>query len=341
MSYNWDLIAQVWFNHYGPLEFVAFEFDLFLAKIKQLRMNNTKNECMKLAYQAIRNRALLWLPLLMKVSHDIRIGYRFRGLHQYTPSQFLIFLAIEAILQYDVKVNIDIVKKMIGKICYASTIVKSPNVFLEDVSCCNIWRLAGVYYLYYENDIKRAIYCFKKVITSVNCDKIESLKHLAVAFTLINDREGLCKHIDKLEREINMAKDGNAILFVESLLFMGDRWGKANDYNCIRKFQDALLLAKKYIFDDCGGVQTDIATQIKKIFQSEKNINIMYNFIMNKECHWAGCNKKTKKLFRCKRCKIVFYCSKLCQKKDWKMTSIRALPHRQQCMTLSMSKCGL
>ena len=109
---------------------------------------------------------------------------------------------------------------------------------------------------------------------------------------------------------------------------MGYRWEKANEYNF--KFEDALLLAKKYIFDNHGGVQQDIATQIQKIFQSDKNINIMYNFIMNKECHWSKCQKKTIKLFRCKKCKMVFYCSKLCQKKDWKMRSIRGLPHRQQ-----------
>ena len=38
------------------------------------------------------------------------------------------------------------------------------------------------------------------------------------------------------------------------------------------------------------------------------------------KCNWRNCKrrKQTEKFFRCKQCEVVVYCSKHCQKKDWK-----------------------
>ena len=47
------------------------------------------------------------------------------------------------------------------------------------------------------------------------------------------------------------------------------------------------------------------------------NILTLRNIVSVKECNWKNCKKKNIKLMKCKRCKSVYYCSKICQKKDW------------------------
>ena len=44
-----------------------------------------------------------------------------------------------------------------------------------------------------------------------------------------------------------------------------------------------------------------------------------------KYCHY--CNKIDSKLFKCKKCQKVYYCSRLCQKKDWNLKR-----HRMSCL---------
>ena len=59
----------------------------------------------------------------------------------------------------------------------------------------------------------------------------------------------------------------------------------------------------------------------------EKYATILGNIAMFKECNYNGCNKKDVILKRCKKCVSVYYCSRLCQKKDW-------LNHRRVCKSL-------
>ena len=46
------------------------------------------------------------------------------------------------------------------------------------------------------------------------------------------------------------------------------------------------------------------------------------------KCHWRDCKRwgRSEKFFRCKRCRNAVYCSKRCQKKDWKRG-----PHKIAC----------
>ena len=72
-----------------------------------------------------------------------------------------------------------------------------------------------------------------------------------------------------------------------------------------------------------------------------QNINETVRFFKNlssfKECHWRGCLNKNKILKKCKNCQSVYYCSRLCQKLDWKMyykcqqTFKYFVPHKQSC----------
>ena len=47
------------------------------------------------------------------------------------------------------------------------------------------------------------------------------------------------------------------------------------------------------------------------------------NVSLEKECYYCG--KKCKKLRKCNRCKNVVYCSRTCQKLDWKLS------HKDNC----------
>ena len=44
---------------------------------------------------------------------------------------------------------------------------------------------------------------------------------------------------------------------------------------------------------------------------------ILHNCAMAKQCNYGGCKLMNKKLRVCKKCKSVYYCSRICQKRDW------------------------
>ena len=46
-------------------------------------------------------------------------------------------------------------------------------------------------------------------------------------------------------------------------------------------------------------------------------IKLLNNLSMAKQCYWYKCKMKSEKLLKCKQCKNVRYCSRICQKKDW------------------------
>ena len=72
--------------------------------------------------------------------------------------------------------------------------------------------------------------------------------------------------------------------------------------------------------------------KLKKILHDRVNQEILEtrqfrNLSLLRECNY--CDKKKKQLFTCKRCRMVYYCSKICQKKDWNLKG-----HKDQCKEL-------
>ena len=60
-----------------------------------------------------------------------------------------------------------------------------------------------------------------------------------------------------------------------------------------------------------------------KILKSKKNQLILKHFdfgckLILLRCSFVFCSKKIKKLTRCKGCRFNAYCSRTCQKQDWK-----------------------
>lgn len=69
---------------------------------------------------------------------------------------------------------------------------------------------------------------------------------------------------------------------------------------------------------------------IYKILGKQENQRTLRNIVTLQQCNWYKCMKKDIKLKKCRQCMSVFYCSKLCQKKDWKM--------HKKCCTVSKKR---
>ena len=75
------------------------------------------------------------------------------------------------------------------------------------------------------------------------------------------------------------------------------------------------LIVKPLFKDMNTKQQSNLLCEIMK----PQNITIIGNVLMIKQCNWEYCRRKSVKLKRCKKCRSVYYCSKLCQKKDWQL----------------------
>ena len=68
-------------------------------------------------------------------------------------------------------------------------------------------------------------------------------------------------------------------------------------------------------------------TQFYQIFNCWKNV------VTDKKCY--ECNKQSTNLKRCKNCDKLF-CSKVCQKRDWKKNNL----HRKRCVKTFVCASG-
>ena len=68
-----------------------------------------------------------------------------------------------------------------------------------------------------------------------------------------------------------------------------------------------------------------------KVESYSGNMKVLLNIMKCKECNYFECQKKNVELMKCKCCKSVYYCSRLCQKKDWKLSAKNHPAHRYVC----------
>lgn len=145
--------------------------------------------------------------------------------------------------------------------------------------------------------------------------------------------ECLCSHLNPFHTQIamiNIVGDEDYALCILSLFWMAmlGRLKQLNiDFRCAMKYypQDVpLMLPIQY--DACGFEYVTIQNQFRQQLKSRMI------HCQNHDCRRRLINKQRK---LCKQCKFVYYCSRKCQKADWKQL------HRFQCKMLTQIKYDL
>ena len=206
-----------------------------------------------------------------------------------------------------------------------------------------LWRVSGIlnfYHLlqFYLNDVhdenqvilKRALYCFRQVLkfSDNSLDKMQCIQFLVLLHVL----SGNIKDVDQFEKKIsisNASKIDRLKIWIEEMTDLdmnGDdkSHGKLKIYHFMKHIwnintngndQNSHTIENDFL----SQLEAKVSSNMEKIVSSEKSIVTMCNVMLDKQCNWNKCHQRSKKLKKCKKCKLVFYCSKSCQKHDWKL----------------------
>ena len=338
---SWQYVSAVWFDGCGPTEIVLNIYDLLICNLKYLLQSNrieTKELVfIKIIYDTIVTKTQASLFILFESTTPCAADYHWASYRfgcitsiEARSHRFIILLNLERILIDNINIDKNVIYKMIKKCCFQD--LKISKIILQDCSC-SIWILAGIFYLYYIRNLRLAIYCFKKALLITKLDKIDILKHLLLIYLLLNRKNCIESCASKLVK-CGMECVDNFMINVEKIVSKIaipslDLESSTDDWSI-----KALQLVNIPILCNLNEKQS-----IKQYFSNEENVQIMYNDIMDKKCNWRKCGKRSIKLRRCKKCKCVYYCSKLCQKRDWKMSCFQTMPHRIKCEPLSKKHC--
>ena len=123
---------------------------------------------------------------------------------------------------------------------------------------------------------------------------------------------------------------------IKNAVRMAIEYGKQNHINDIINHEQNLnQLEKLASLFQLAIVNKDVSinecninekTNIEKNNYNYQSIILLWRNVSSKrEC--MVCHVKTKKLRKCPRCKTMFFCSRKCQKKDWKKNE----DHRKRC----------
>ena len=255
------------------------------------------------------------------------------------------------------KIDITIIKSVLKKFAYwlLAMEFKVLSTFCE----CNIWQTLGALYLYREIDVKKAILCFKYALISLEyastmewADELSSVicqnkyityRYLLKSYFLLGQWKKVFKIITICEKMLQLEMCNT---FINQSTKVDFTTWKSNmfelkQFKMQRKlcesddFRARWMAINDFAFFREKGIESLFVEYIinKKYCNNMKNMITLKNIAMLKQCNWKHCMRKSTVLRRCAKCKSVFYCSKLCQKKDWSLST-----HKNDCKKLS-SRC--
>ena len=251
---------------------------------------------------------------------------------------FWLFRLLTVLLSYDaVNMNVAItVARIINKFAYCFTDLIRHGIIHSDLTAiiASYWRTVMDFYICCPDDMfnvhadKLFLSCKKYLIYSgLNVNEPASLRCIGyrdlsftqtIMYSFIVKDWGLFEQCLRMRRRHAITKENDVFDKI-----CNDK--KQRDYffssKCHSRRYERMVLVRKI---GLPRVLNHNKTKNMKIFQSEKNMTIVGNVAMCKECNWNQCNRKDVTLKRCKKCRSVYYCSKTCQKKDW-------LSHKHVC----------
>ena len=231
--------------------------------------------------------------------------------------------------------------KIVKKGCYF--VLKNKCANDRDYYLSQLWRINGILNFYHllqfdlnSNDIhlknkinlKSTMYCFRQVLkySGNSFDTMECFQFLLLLHLLNENNYAIEKYQMKISNnhQLSYLKD-----WIEQMVDIDQT---SNDK--VYHFMDQIINHNhydnrndkfKYAENDfVNDLQTNASSIAAMVINNESFSHTICNTMTFKQCNWIKCNKKNIKLRKCKKCKSVFYCSKQCQKDDWKA-------HRQIC----------
>ena len=215
--------------------------------------------------------------------------------------------------------NVDLLETILKHFCVQ--ILKGRNFDINDEY--DIWKMMAQFYLIHKYDNKIATFCCKKALRLVMSynDEIDDHKHSQLwcydylLWLSILNRDGKKYH--------------KYIKLIDNLIKSNAKFGSGSHdqawSNVIHSYKLSGNAFKSFSqsenFLQCtrsDWINSSITCSEFDSLLQNQNISVIKNIAMSKECNFIKCRRKNIKLKVCKRCKSVYYCSRACQKKDWK-----------------------
>ena len=261
------------------------------------------------------------------------------------------------------KVEIKLVVSLLNRFC--SMFLRNDMSLFCDKHHCAVWYTLGKLHLYQKLDANRAILCFKMSLTLIYknmkinginfgllsncvCNRYELRYYLLCLYFINANWDEFEKHSKKRRKMLHnhrrMRNNHNQNTFVKQMkvdkiakdIFNNKNYQLFNYYCGLTKKQRRQVVMSNQTKIDCLQMCLKEKTKESQILEVlscnwVKNRIILSNIVSIKQCNWKHCHRKDVILKLCKKCRSVYYCSKLCQKKDWNIATNGNQSHKDHC----------